>query len=431
LRSRRKGRLVRSVSLVSLVLTAWPASAVLAGDNSFNSPGDGSGYDNANLLRDRAAGCEKCEPHPPHEWDDPWFDLDWSLALRGSYVHTSTIDYFEAAAVPSVTLRHETLRGGYEVTVSADIVRSSVEEARLAAARVGFAADYRLDESTGVEGALDLAFRQASAAGSGVDPNILMQPQVLTGDGEVSVSRDVGPLVFTGRVNGSRTLYGPTTLVGPVLVDNSHQSNWTAGTGLRVGYRVTPILTAFVDGSVGYQWYDAPSPTLLVTFDAADYQIRSGLSAKWHDVLEGETSIGYGLRRFAEPTLGETSAILYDASLTFRPDETLEVKGAFATSFGAPGPDSGGVARLEYAATGDIGYVVNPWLKLRASAGWSHALLIGTADTESGWNAGAGADYMLNEFTTLTGDYTYSVSQKAADPPEDSHRVTVGVTFHD
>jgi hypothetical protein len=430
LRSCPKGRLVH-VSLVSLVLAVCPAAGVLAGDNAFNPLGDGSGYDNADLLRDKTTGCENCEPDPPHEWDAPWFDLDWSLALRGSYVHTSTIDYFEASAVPSVTLRHETLRGGYEASASADIVRSTVEEVRLAAARIGFAADYRLDESTGVEGVLNLAYTQASATGPGVDPTILTQPQVLTGDAEASVSRDVGPLVFTGRLNGSRTLYGPTTLVGPVLVDNAHQSNWTAGTSLRVGYRVTPILTAFVDGSVGYQWYDAPSPTLLVKFDAADYQVRSGLSVKWHDVLEGETSIGYGLRRFAEPTLGETSAILYDASLTFRPDETLDIRGAFATGFDAPGPDSGGVARLEYATTGDIGYVVNPWLKLRASAGWSHAQLVGTADTETGWNTGMGADYVLNEFTTLTGDYIYSVSRKAANPPEDSHRVTVGVTFHD
>jgi hypothetical protein len=431
LQSCRNGRLAQSVSFVSLVLVAWPASAVLAGDNAFNPLGEGSGYDNTDLLRDKTTGCENCQPNPPYEWDDPWFDLDWSLALRGSYVHTSTIDYFEASAVPNVTLRHDTLRGGYEVSASADIVRSTVEEARLAAARVGFAADYRLDESTGVEAALNLAYARASAAGPGIDPSILVQPQVFTGDGELSVSRDVGPLVFTGRLNGSRTLHGPTTLAGPVLVDNTHQSNWTAGTGLRVGYRVTPILTAFVDGSVGYQWYDAPSPTLSVKFDAADYQVRSGFSVKWHNVLEGETSIGYGLRRFAEPTLGEASAILYDASLTFRPDEMLEIRGAFSTSFGAPGPDSGGVARLEYAATGDIGYVVNPWLKLHASAGWTHALLVGTADAETGWNAGAGADYLLNEFTTLTGDYTYSVSQTPPDPQEDSHRLTVGVTFHD
>ncbi len=346
-------------------------------------------------------------------------------------MHATGIDYFEATAVPTVTLRHETLRGGYEATASAEVVRSTIEDARLSSASVGFNGDYRLDESTGIEAVGNLSFTQASSEGPGVDPTILVQPQVLAGDAEASVSRDVGPLVFTGRVNGSRTVYGPTTLAGPVLVDNTHQSNWTAGAGLRVGYRVTPILTAFVDGSAGYQWYDAPSPTLLVKFDAADFQVRTGISVKWHELLEAETSLGYGLRRFAEPMLGEASALLYDASLTFRPDETLEVKGAFTTSFGAPGPDSGGTARLEYAATGDIGYVVNPWLKLRAAAGWSQAFLIGTADTETGWSAGVGGDYVLNEFTTLTGDYTYSYGQATPDPPEDSHRVTLGVTLHD
>ena len=397
----------------------------------FNPLGDGADYDNDDLVRDETTGCENCKAEPPHEWDDPWFDLDWSLALRGSYVHAMGIDYFEASAVPTVTLRHETLRGGYEATASAEVVNSTMEEARLSSASVGFSGDYRLDESTGIAGAANLSFTQASSEGPGVDPTILVQPQVFAGDGEASIARDVGPLIFTGRVNGSRTVYGPTTLVGPVLVDNSHQSNSTAGAGLRVGYRITPILTAFVDGSAAYQWYDAPSPTLLVKLDAADYQVRSGVSVSYLDLLEAETSLGYGLRRFAEPMLGEASALLYDASVTVRPDEMLEINGAFTTSFGAPGPDSGGTARLEYAATGDVAYIVNPWLKLRAAAGWSHAFLIGTADTEMAWNAGFGADYVLNEFTTLTGDYTYSNSQATPDPPEDSHRVTVGVTFHD
>ena len=429
MRSVRRALLARSS--LAIILAAVPALGAFAQDAAFNPLGDGADYDNADLLRDETTGCENCKAEPPHEWDDAWFDLDWSLALRGSYIQATGIDYFEASAVPTVTLRHETLRGGYEATASAEVVRSTIEDARLSSASIGFRGDYRLDESTGIEGASNLSFTQASSEGPGVDPTILEQPQVFAGDGEASISRDFGPLIFTGRVNGSRTVYGPTTLVGPVLVDNTHQSNWTVGAGLRVGYRITPILTAFVDGSAAYQSYDAPSPTLMVKLDAADYQVRSGVSVNYLDLLEAETSLGYGLRRFADPMLGETSALLYDASLTFRPDETLEIKGAFTTSFGAPGPDSGGTARLEYAATGDISYVVNPWLKLRAAAGWSHAFLIGTADTEMAWNAGLGADYILNEFTTLTGDYTYSYGQATPDPPEDSHRVTVGVTFHD
>jgi hypothetical protein len=333
--------------------------------------------------------------------------------------------------VPTVTLSHDTLRGGYEAVASAEIVRSTREEARLSAASLGVSGDYRLDRLTLFEGFADLDVAQASAEAPGVDPTILVQPRVLSGAGEVSISRDIGRLVFTGRIKGGRTVYGPTTLAGPLLVDNTHQSNWTVGAGYRAGYRITPLLTAFLDGAVGFQAYDAPSPTLLVRLDAADYQVRSGVSAKWHEVLEAEASLGYGLRRFAEPMLGQASALLFDASLTLRPDETVELRTAFTTGFGAPGPDTGGAARLEYAATGEMAYVVNPWLRLRAAAGWSHATLVGTPDTETAWNAGAGTDYLLNEFATLAADYGYAYGQATPDPPEASHRVTVGVTFHD
>jgi hypothetical protein len=252
---------------------------------------------------------------------------------------------------------------------------------------------------------------------------------VQAADGEIRADREFGAFVVGGRVNFSRTSYGPTTMVGPVMVDNTHQSNWTAGTGLRVGYRVTPILTAFVDGSAGYQLYDAPSPDFLVKLDAADYEVRTGLSAAVNSTLEAEASVGVGYRNFTDPVLSDALALLYDASVTVRPDETVTMTAAFTTGFGAPGAGSGGTARLEYEATGDIAYQVNPWLALRASAGWRYALLLGTPETERGYDAGVGADYRLNEFATLTADYGYSFAETTPNPAEDAHRVSVGVTI--
>lgn len=410
-----------ALGLAASASTAW------AGD--FNPLGDGSRFNNEDLVNDPAPGCENCAPNPPHEWDDPWFDLDWSLALRGAYVQTTTGSYFEAIAAPTVTLRHETLRGGYEFEASAELSRSTIEDVRLGAIRGSFAGDYQLDTSTTLAGELELALTRASVNAPGTQPTIAQQPLVFAGDGEVSLERELGPLVFTGRGTAARTIYGPTTMTNGTIVDNTHQDNWRAGAGLRLGYRVTPILTAFVDGTVDHQWYDAISPTYLVKLDATDYEARVGASVKWHEVLEGEASIGYGLRRFADPSLGEASSLLYDASLTFRPDETVEIRGAFTTEFGAPGADSGGSARLEYRAVADVAYRVNPWLKLRANAGWRYAELIGTSDTDSGYDAGFGADYLLNEHTTLTADYGYSYGQATPNPATDEHRVTLGVTF--
>lgn len=424
---RGSGRITPSIAGLLAALCAAGLVLPAAGEE-FNPLGDGSEVTNPDLLRDPTTGCENCEPFPPHEWEEPPFDIDWRLSLRGSYVQGATSSYFEAKAVPSVTLRRETLRGGYQFGAEAEISRSTIEDFRIGAARASFEADYQLDEVTAITGNLNLALTQDSAAAPGTSPTIAIKPQVISGDGELAASHDIGQFVVSGRGNASRTVYGPTTLVDSSLVDNTHQNNWTVGGGLRLGYRVTPIVTAFVDGNIGYQRYDAISPTYLVKLDAADYEGRAGLSAMWNELLEAEASVGYGLRRFDEAALGEAGSLLFDASVTFRPDETLELKGSFTTGFGAPGPDSGGTARLEYAAVGDVAYRVNPWLTLRASAGWSRAELIGTTTIENGINAGLGADYVLNEFTTINADYGFERSETTPDPAQDSHTVTVGIT---
>lgn len=416
IRAGKKGRKPsRSRLLASLALVGWtgvlPAHA-------------------AGLLRDAAAACENCVLEgPPHEWDAPLFDLDWSLALRGAYVRDGDGERYEALAVPSVKLTRQALRGGYDVSASAELTRSSLDTYRLAALRAAARADYRLDALTGISGKLDLSLTQDSPSSPNVAGDVAIAPIVGSGEAQAELTREVGVFEVGLRGSAGRTAYGPTTRLDATVVDNSAQNNWRVGTGLRLGYAVTPILTAFVDGSAAYQFYDLPSPVYLEKLDAADYAVRTGLAARWNGVLEAEASIGLGLRRFAGPAFEEVVSTLYDARLTFRPDETVTLGGTFSTSIGAPGPSSGGLARIEYAAAADASYQLNPWVRLRASAGWRQARLAGTATTETAYNAGAGLDYLLNEFATLTADYAYRRAETAPNPGEQEHRVTLGVTF--
>ena len=73
---------------------------------------------------------------------------------------------------------------------------------------------------------------------------------------------------------------------------------------------------------------------------------------------------------------------------------------------------------------------MNPWLKLRADAQWSEAHYQGIDSDEYKWGLGAGADYLLNEHTDLTADYSFLRTEKTPDPATDEHQVTVGVKFH-
>ena len=420
-RHRRNGRIGGfRLAAVGVLVGLLPATAA-----EFYPQGEGSGANNPDLVD--GGGCENCTyAAPPHEWDAPFFDADWSLSLRGAYVIDEEGEHFEALAVPRVTLRHDTLRGGYALEAEAELVKTSLEQHRLSALRLRIEGDYALDEVTGLSGELELELTQDSP---GVPGGPAAEPVVMAGTAGVAAERRFGRFVVGLRGDAGRTVYGPTRLADDSEEDNSAQNNWTVGGALRLGYEVTPLLTAFVDGSVGYQRYDQPSQVYLVALDATDYELRAGLAANWHDILEAEASVGVGLRRFAEPALGEVTTTLYDASLTYRPDETVTLTAALSTSVGAPGPESGGTARVEYEATGSASYQVNPWLRLRASASWEQSRLVGIDGSESGYSLGSGLDYLLNEHTTLTADYDFSHERTDTTAGEDEQRVTLGVTL--
>ena len=423
---RTRALLWRPLTLAS-VAVAWAATPLLAGP--LDPSGDGSRFDNPDLVYADAEGCAYCAPYAPAEPLDAGIDLDWSLALRGAYVHATDGSYFEVSAAPSVTLSHQTLRGGYDGALSAEVVRSELEEWRVGSITVSLDGAYKLDTDTTLSGGLDLSLTQASANAPGTEPTIAAQPQVWSGGGNLELARALGPLVVTARGDVLRTVYGPTTQIDASEVDNTERSNWRAGTGLRLGYRITPVLTPFIDASIGYQWYDAPSAAHLVRLDAMDLEARAGISAQWLSVLEAEASVGYGIRSFADPSLDESGTLLVDASITARPDETIELRGSLSTSHGAPEPGSDATARLEYAATAGLAYRVNPWLALRTSAGWTHTELIGTTDTEDSHTFGIGADFLLNEHTSLTADYGYTSTVASPEPAEDEHRVTLGIVL--
>lgn len=432
-RSRPTARRHFAAGVVLALLLPGVAAAEPLG-TAFNPLGDGSETTNPDLLPGYL-DCENCAGQAPPDLDlapyeagAPWFTVDWSLGLRGALVQDADGAEYGFRLLPAIGLRHDTLRGGYGVTANAEITTTPGGEFRIDALRAGFDLEQALDAATGLEAGLDLSrTRKAPEAPTTIDA-ITGQPVIWSGAGEVAVSRAFGQFVATARAGGSRTLHGPTTRADGTVTDNNDQDNWRGEAGLRLGYQLTPILTAFIDGSVGYQRYDTPAPGAPVSLDAADYQLRAGLAADWQERLEAEASIGLGLRRFADPALAEVTSTLYDASVSFRPDETLTLRAGFATGIGAPGPDSPGVARLEYAATADLAYQVNSWLGLRAAVSWRQADLIGSAVSERGHGFGAGLDYRLNEFTTFNADYGYDYSETAPAPGAVKHEISVGIT---
>ena len=366
----------------------------------------------------------------PVESQLPFLDIDWSLGLRGSYSHDSVNgDHYKVLALPSVTLTHTgnllSFHGGADAQVSKSLDGEiNVDSARLSA---GSALQFNPETSLTTNAALSTSKEDPHAPDVAAD--VLDTPTVYSGSADATFTRRLGHFNVSVSGDGGRDVYGPTTLVGNVASDNSSQNNTHAGAGLRLGFQLSPVLEVFAQGNATRTIYDQPVPSLSTKLDGNLYTLTSGVSATWNDRLAASASAGVGLLHFDDQSLGEVSATLYDASLSYKPDRTLTLTGDFNTTIGSPGVNGTGTARIDYAATAGAAYIVNDWLTWRASAGWHDARYTGSAATDTGYTLGVGADYLLSRHAKLSADYAFQHSDVTPNPVDDVHTVTLGLTL--
>ncbi|WP_082434228.1 outer membrane beta-barrel protein [Devosia sp. A16] len=415
-----------AASAMALALLTAPAGA-----GEFVPLGDGSATNNADLIGYPATECAHCSTTPPDEAGN-LIDIDWSLGLRGGIKDdgSGAAPTYKLIALPSVTLKQQTIRGGYDAGLSGEISYQVDGNAHIDSLTGTVGGTYDLDALTSLAGRANLKISQDDPDGPDYASNVASAPLVLSGSAEVSAARDLGAFNLAVRGSAGREVYGETVYDDSSTSDNTFQNTTSYGAGVRLGYELTPGLVAFIDTQADIVSYDAPSPSLMVKLDNVTYAGRAGLSAKFTPTLELEGSLGLGYTDFGDETLGDFSAVLYDARAVFKPDETLTLTGALTTTVSQPGTTSGATAKLTYAATGQVEYLVNPWLKLRADASWTAAHYQGIDSEEQSWGLGAGADYLLNAHTDLTADYSFLRTEKTSAPATDEHQVTLGVKFH-
>lgn len=411
-----------ALGLVCLAAPAYAGSDLVAGD--------GSGADNQRLLPDiyPAAGPVLTDGSGVPEPYDPFFDVDWSVSLRGTYTDATDGERFDTRLVPRVELSHVGSRSAIGLDAEAELTRPDEGKVDITGLRLNLSGDYALDRETVASADGNISLTQDLPGMPGVASNIADPPQIISGGVELGVTRKFGRfnLGVTGAVQ--RTVYGETTLVGGNVVDNADRAVWALDSGLRLGFQVTPIFEVFGRAGLGRDMFDHPSSVLLIKTDASEASIEAGVTGRWGSVWQATASTGLNLRRFDEASLGEVVTNLYDASITFTPDERWRFTGALATSVEPPGPTSAGTTAVRYAASGEIGYAVNSWLALRATADWSATRYEGSPESKRGNGYGVGADYRLGPHTTLSADYGFSHNDSTNEGIKDSHRIMVGVT---
>jgi hypothetical protein len=359
----------------------------------------------------------------------PLIDLDWSVALRGSYTADSAKgSHYEAIVAPEVSLTRHYLGGDASVGAGAAVSIDQNKAVRVDEAHANAASSFTLDHFTTLKGSLSLSDTQLSPFDSSLPANTLSGPNQLTGTATGSATRRLGQFELTGTLTGERFIKGPTTLADLSTIDNSDQSFWMGQASLRTGLDFTAKTSVFVEASEAYTLYDTPSPSLLVYTNNRTLQLRGGVAFTQPGTLTAELSAGRAWIDYADPSLTDRPAWVANGSVSFTPDETVTLAAALDTSIG-PSSNTAGDTDVAYTLSGNAAYRVNPWLNLRGSAGFSHTVTLGTAAVDQGYSAGIGADLSTSRHTAWTFDYLYSHDQKTGNPPTDSHTVTLGLTF--
>jgi hypothetical protein len=421
---------IRYIALGLTLWLAWGMGMAALADSSHDN-GDGSATNNARLL----PGVYPPAPGsvvvaPPREPFDPFFDVDWAVSLRGGFTHDADGQRYDVLLVPQLSLDHEGRRAAIGLDAEAEIgLPIEGQQTQVEALRTGFDAAYALDSVTQLTLNGELTYTQPDAGDPDIADTVAIPAPSATAALGAGVSRQFG--LFNVSLDGTaeRIVYGTTWMEDGTSRLNGDQNRWELDAGLRVGYQITPIFEVFGQGDVGRDIFDHPSPSLGVKADATSYALTAGVAGKWNGILEAEVSAGTGLRKFDAASLPEIRSTVFDANVTFTPDPTLRLTAGVGSAIEPAGLNGQGYARIETSAAADVEYIVNSWLRLRASAGWYTARFEGSTATETGHGVGVGGDYKVNAHTQVSADYAFNHTAKSGETPEDSHKVTVGVTL--
>ena len=353
--------------------------------------------------------------------------LDWSVGLRGSYVHSSL-----SGARQSLSLTPEAslaLAGESSATRwdgGGEIVLDSDGTGRIADVNAGVSSTLRLGATTVLDGAARARISRAEPDSGDLPPDTLSAPLIFDGRVEGSVAQDMGRLALRLGLDGARILNGPTILTDLSNIDNAHDNYWLGAATLRLGYALTPRLSAFVEGEISAQSFDAPSPALMKYLDGRTYALRGGLGYSHDPLIAAEIAIGRAWLDYVDPTLTDAPSWTYDASITLSPGDGLSVTGSLATTIG-PSDDAPGDTDVVYVLASEGSFAINEQLGLRASAGWSRTTTLGSGEVRTGYDFGGGVDYRSSRHVTWSADYLFAHDRPATAPAEDTHKVTVGV----
>ncbi|NDV87125.1 outer membrane beta-barrel protein [Aurantimonas aggregata] len=224
------------------------------------------------------------------------------------------------------------------------------------------------------------------------------RPDVLSGSASAQLQREFGRLVLGGTGTVAREDYSG-------LPEGFSDQSYTTLTGaLRAGYRLSPALQPFLEGSLGQRLFDE-TDTGDVGRDSLIPALRAGVGIDLSEKLSGEIAAGYAWNQPEDDRAETTAAPTLDASLQWSPRRGTDVTLAARTTFE---PESSGQSTtVSYEGSLGVTHILTARTDLTAAITATLADSSLPSSDEIEWIGEAGFNYWLTRSLALTGIYSH------------------------
>lgn len=403
--------------------------------------GDGTGLPDTGTNQRVTA----VEPGTPRaEPEDPFAQLGFRVGswrafarVEQSIGHASN-NSFTAGGEPgtfsqtdaNLTLRSDWARHEAEITADGSFRRAygSADEEIPEAAVAG---ELRLDLIDGVGVNLRAGYNFSTEATSSTElgGGVGERPGVHALEASAEAERTGGKLDLTLRGSLDRTWYENATLVGGGVLDQSDRDNNLWRVSGRLAYGTTPAIKPFVEAGLGWRVHDETIDRNGQRRDSTLLDLRAGLEFDLSEKLTGEISALYINERFEDSALNSIDGYGVSADLNWSPERDTVVTFSADTDIEAStSPGNSGSVVNSFSAR--VERRVRDNLAVNAFAGVDIERFEGSGVQDTTYSAGAGIEYWISRFVSLTGDVEYQQFD-AADPASswDSTSVRVGVAL--
>ena len=363
----------------------------------------------------------------PPALSDDGITGDWSVALKGSTTWDGRGQRYAISVSPSGELTVHQVRGEMRLSAGLDLVYAPGHTLGIDAANGAFEIDHAATRDL----TLRTAFRLDGARDSvtaGTPANVTKGALSLLGSAELGVTYAAGRAGYALTGSVSRQYVGDTGLAGGGTQSNASR-NWSGfGLTARASYKLTPILSAFLQASASRAYYDAVNAGLGAVADNWTYEGRVGIEGAWSNGVEAGLYGGYGLTDYDSGLVADGGGYVIGGSLAMPFLKSGEITASLETGLTPTGSVPGATTKVSYDGTLGVSYLVNDWFTLRGALGGSWAVYPGSSYDERGLSAGAGIDWTLGTHIALNADYSFGATFTPT--AEDlSHTVSVGMTI--